>query len=112
MTAELPPGITQKELDEYAKIDRVIKKFTPRYKILNEKIKTAFTKVGTYVFGSVIIKRSEADSFDAKAAEKAFPFDKHPEFYKSVFDPTAFPADKRAKFTTKVQRLSVDVAAE
>lgn len=110
--AELPEGITQKELDEYAKLDRGIKKLQIRHKILNEKIKTTFTKVGTFVFGSVIVKRTEADSFDAKAAEKAFPLDKHPEFYKSVFDASALPADKRKKFTTKVQRLSVDVAAE
>jgi len=110
--AELPEGLTQKELDEYAKLDRGIKKLQTRHKILNEKIKDAFTKNGTFVFGSVIIKRSEANSLDPEALQKKYPEATYPEYYKTVLDATKVPADIKAKFSSKTQRLSVDVAAE
>lgn len=109
--SELPEGITLKEIVEYAKIDRAIAKVAPRKKILNEKIKAAFVKVGTYIYetaiGNVIIERTEANAFDDKAAAKDFPFSTHPQYYKQVFDAAAFPADKRAKYTSKTQRLAV-----
>lgn len=106
--ATMPEGITQKELDEYAKLNKGAKKIADRLKVLNEKIKTAFPKAGKFIFGNVLVNRSEADSFDAAAASKKYPLETHPEYYKSVFDATAFPPDLRAKFVTKTQRLSVD----
>lgn len=110
--AELPEGITQKELDEYAKLDRGIKKLQTRHKILNEKIKLAFTKMGTFVFGSVIVKLSSSSSFDKDAFTTGHPQDKFPQYYVWALDPKLIEADKKAKFTTKTERLSVDVAAE
>jgi hypothetical protein len=108
--AELPAGITEKEIIRYGKLDLGIKKLQPEHKMLNEKIKTAFAAIGTWVVGNVVIKRTEANSFDAKAAEKKYPFDKFPEYYKFTFDPTELPADIRGEFTSKSQRLSVTVA--
>lgn len=113
-TKKLPAGITQAELDEYAKIDRVLKnkKLNDRHKELNAKIKAAFVKLGTFIHGSVIIKRTERTGFDAKAAEEDFPFEKFPEYYKPVFDPTTFPAELKEKYATKIEALSVTVATE
>ncbi len=104
----LPNGITEKEILRYGKLDAGIKKLQPEHKILNEKIKKAFVKLGTWVVGNVSIKRTEADSFDAKTAEEKYPISTHPQYYKSVFDPSKLPADVRATFTSKTQRLSVE----
>lgn len=110
--AELPEGITQKEIDRFLKLDLGIKKLQPEHKVLSEKIKSAFTKLGTWVFGEAIIKRTEASSFDKAAFEKKHPVDRFPEYYSLTLDPTLIEPDVKAKFTTKVQRLSVDKVAE
>jgi hypothetical protein len=114
MAKKLPAGITQDELDEYAKIDRVLKnkKLNDRHAALNKKIKAAFVKLGTFIHGDVIIKRGERDSFDAKAAEEEFPFEKFPEYYKPVFDATTLTAAQKKKFTNKTPTVSVTVATE
>lgn len=111
---KLPAGITQAELDEYAKIDRVLKnkKLNDRHKELNAKIKAAFVKVGTFIFGDVIIKRTTRAGFDSAKAQEDFPFEKFPEYYKPVFDPTAVPEEVKAKYKTTVEALSVTVASE
>jgi hypothetical protein len=112
--AELPEGITQKELDEYAKLDRGIKKLQTRHKILNAKIKQVFASVtkGTRVFGDVVVKIGLTSSFDKESFEEKYPKEKFPQYYKLTLDPTKIEADIKAKFTSKANTLSVDVAAD
>lgn len=106
----LPEGISVHEIEQYAKLDVAIKKLQPKHKVLNDKIKKAFLRPGTWIIGNVIIKRTTAKTFDLAAASKRYPESRYPEFYKTVFDPDKFPADQKAKFQVPVERLSVEVA--
>lgn len=110
--ATLPEGITQAELDRYAKLDRAIKRANEEHKALNAKIKEAFVALGTFVFGSVVIKRTEAASFDSKAAAEKYPYSSHADYYEltPVLVKDKMPEDVRAEFEGKTQRLSIDVA--
>lgn len=108
--AELPEGITQADLDKYAKLDKGMKKLAPEHKRLNQLIKDTFLKVGTFVHGDVIVDRSQADSFDKKAAEEDLPYEKFPDLYTHTIDPTKLTKTQKAKYTSKVQRLSIKVS--
>lgn len=110
--SNLPEGITQVEIETYSKIDLAIKKLEPRKKELGDRIKAAYTKVGSFVVGNVIIDRTEADSKDIKSAEKLYPYDLYPELYvvEPKFDFSKLAPEEQAKFVTKTQRLSVKVS--
>lgn len=108
MTA-LPEGLTQREVDRYAKLDAGIKKLQPEHKTLGEKIKKLVVGKGTSLFGNVVVKRNEADSFDKTAAAHDFPYEKFPHLYATVFDASKLDAKTKAKYTSKVQRVSVEV---
>lgn len=109
--SELPPGITQADLDKYAKIEAAIAKLKPERDRLNDLIKASFSQVGTYVHGKVVIERSVSNLKDTKGVEKAFPAKDFPEYYvdepKLVFN--NLPSDVQAEFTNQSQRLSVKV---
>lgn len=108
--SELPPGVTQADLDKYAKIEAAIAKLKPERDRLNDLIKTSFP-VGTFVHGNVVIERSVSNLKDPKGVEKAFPYQDWPEYYvdepKLVFN--NLPSDVQAEFTNQSQRLSVKV---
>lgn len=104
----LPEGITQAELDKYARVDAAIKRLEPEKKRLNDKIKRAFTELGTFLCGSVVVKRTQADSFDAVAFADKYPESKYPQYYKSVVDPTKIDAKTKSKFVSKTQRLAIE----
>lgn len=108
----VPEGITTAELEQYAKIDAAIKKLEKAKKPLADKIKTAFVKIGTFVFDGVIIERTQSKSFDTKAFEEEHPFESFPEFYKPVIDATTIPEDEKVKYTSFVQKLAVKTITE
>lgn len=108
--AELPEGITQKELDRYAKIDAGIKKLSVEKAALNDKIKKAFLKAGTFIFGNVIIKKGAQMRKDAAAMEAAFPYKSHPQYWHMQFDPSLVDAVAAKKFLKPIETLSVSVA--
>jgi hypothetical protein len=107
--SELPEGLTQTEVNRYAKLDAGIKKLQPEHKQLGDKIKAAVTKVGVFTFEKVLVNRTEANSFDSDSAEHDFPQDKFPEYYKAVLDPSKIPDKVKSKYTSKTQRVSVKV---
>lgn len=111
----LPPGLTQAEVDEYARLDAGIKKLQDRHKELNDIIKRAHTdagKKGTFSYGPVVVKVTEANTFDKKTATEAFPVEDYPDLYVPVLEPKNLPADIRAEYTSKTLRLSVDTVSE
>lgn len=110
--ADLPNGLTQTEVDEYAKLDAGIKKLQDRHKVLNEKIKDAHAtkKAGAYIYGEVVVTITDKTKFDAEMAEGSLPYSdpKNRKFYKHVIDARALDADMRAGFTVPAPRsLSV-----
>lgn len=115
MATPLPDGITQAELDRYAKLDAAIKRANAEHKTLNDKIKKAFKTLGTFICGSVIVKRTEADVFDAAGFQTKYPYASHEQYYDLVpmLKPKAnLPEDVRKEFESKQQRLSVDVVTQ
>lgn len=119
--ADLPEGLTQKDIDRYAQLDQGMKKLADEHKVLNEKIKQAHKDAGiegnktlTYPsakYGTVIVKLGEQKRLDTAALEKAHPFEKYPNFWRTQFDKDAVPADIQAKFRTNIiQTLSISVA--
>lgn len=108
----LPEGLTQAEVDRYAKLDAGIKKLQPEHKRLGEKIKSLVTKVGTFTFGNVVVDRNEAKSFDKKTAEHDYPYEKFPEYYTPVLDPAKVPDAVKEKYTSMTQRVSVKVTED
>lgn len=109
--ATLPAGITQDELDRYAKLDAGIKALTVEHKAINEKIKKAFTAKGTFVCGSIIIERSSSVGLDIKGVEAAYPFETNPEFYTPAVDRTKVPESVKGEFFTITEKLSVKVVS-
>lgn len=115
--SEMPDGITQEELDRYAKLDKAIKKFQIEHKSLNARIKAAFKKVGTFQFGSVIVKRTESTSkkFDSEAFALAYPASKREnrKYYSVTVDAAKIPAELALEYTEfgTIEKLSVDVVS-
>ena len=114
MATELPEGVSQAQIDRYAKLDKAIKKAQTEHKTLNELFKQKFVKLGTFMFGSVIIKRTEASSFDSKKFAEDHPVTDpaSKKYYVLTLDASLIEADVKAKYTSKTQRLSVDVVAD
>ena len=119
--AELPEGLTQKDIDRFAYLDKGMKKLADEHKMLNEKIKQAHKSAGitgskTLIypsdkFGSVVVKLGEQKRLDTAALEEAHPFERFPQFWRTQFDKDAVPADLQARFRTNiVHTLSVTTA--
>lgn len=113
IVTELPEGITQADIDRYAKLDAGIKKLSAEHKVLNELLKLKLVKLGTFVFGKVIIKRSEASSFDKEKFEQDHPYSvkENRKYYVHALDASLIEPDLRKKYTTKTQRVSVETLA-
>lgn len=111
----LPPGLTQAEVEEYARLDDGIKRLQARHTELNEIIKAAHAasaKKGTFTYGPVVVDVSETSRFDKDAATEAFPVVDYPDLYKPVLEPKNLPADIRAEYTSKSLRMSVKTVSE
>lgn len=113
--ADLPNGLTQAEVDEYAKIDAGIKKLQARHKVLNEMIKDAHAtkKAGAYIYGDVVVTIQDKTKFDADMAEASLPYSDlaNRKFYAHKIDPSTLDADVRDGFTVPASRaLSVKKA--
>lgn len=119
--AVLPEGLTQKDIDRFAYLDKGMKKLKEEHEVLNVKIKKAHQDAGitgskTLVyssdkFGSVIVKLGEQKRLDTKGLEEAHPYEKFPQYWRTMFDKDTVPADVQAKFRTNiVSTLSVSVA--
>ncbi len=112
----LPPGLTQAEVDEYAKLDAGIKRLQDRHKELNEVIKQAHIEAGkvkgTYNYGEVVVKMNESNTFDKDQATQDFPVADYPNLYKPVLEPKNLPADIRSQYTSKTARLSVEKVSD
>lgn len=119
--AQLPEGLTQKDIDRYAQLDAGIKKLQEEHGILNETIKQAHKNAGiegnktlsypSEKYGTVIVKLGQQKRFDSAQASATFPEEEFPEYYSSSLDPKKMPADISAAFRTNiVQTLSVSVA--
>lgn len=119
--AELPEGLTQKDIDRFAYLDKGMKKLQDEHRVLNEKIKQAHKDAGisgsktliypSEKFGAVIVKLGEQKRLDTAALEEAHPYEKFPQFWRTQFDKDSVPADLQAKFRTNiVNTLSVSTA--
>lgn len=106
--------LTEEEAVEYAKIDRVLKKYTPRRNELNAKIKRIFTSKGKRLIGPVIIDVTERTSKDTKAAEAKYPRAKFPHLWEDVpvFQFDRLTERQQKPFLGTTLALSVDVLAE
>lgn len=104
----LPDGISQAEIDRYAKLDVALKKAKAEHDRLNSKIKRAFG-VGVFVCDGVILTRTEADEFHKKDAETKYPYASNPDYYDlvPVLVKDRMPEAQRLEFEGKQQRLSV-----
>ena len=110
--ATLPPGLTQADIDNYARLDAGLKKLQDQHAVLNEKIKAAHKAAGykgkktliypSEKFGSVIVTLGEQKRVDSAALLKAHPEETYPEFYVSSLDTSKVPADILAKFKTNI----------
>lgn len=105
--------LTEEEAAEYSKIDRVFKKYKPRFEELNRKIKRIYNTKGKRVVGDVIISVTERGAKDTKAAAEKYPRDKYPQFWKDVptFDFDALSERQKKPFLSTTLALSVDVIA-
>lgn len=85
----LPEGITQAEIDRYAKLDAGVKKLTAEKKELGEKIKFVLTaKSATYTFEDVVVSVAvRKGEFDKELATDTFPADRYPDLYTLTIDP-------------------------
>lgn len=112
--SKLPDGITQAEMDEYARLDAGIKKLAERHSVLNEKIKSVHTearlKKGTYIYGSVVVKIGETSQVDKETAMDTYPEQSFPQYYPPTFDAKKLPADVKVLFTNKKPTLSVSTS--
>lgn len=111
----LPPGLSQAEVDEYARLDDGIKRLLARHTELNDVIKAAHAaaaKKGTFTYGKVVVKVSETSKFEKDEATEAFPVTDYPDLYKPVLEPKNLPADIRAEYTSKSLRMSVDTVSD
>lgn len=112
--SDLPDGITQDDLDKYAKIDAAMKKLEPEKKRIADLIKKAFDKPGTFVHGNVVIERTTAKLRATKDFLSDYPADEYPEFY--VNEPKinwdAVSEEDAAEYWTASEKLSVKVVSE
>lgn len=113
-TGEVVETLTEEEAIEYAKIDRVFKKYTPRKNELNAKIKRVFNTKGKRKVGPVIVTVTERTTKDVKAAEAKYPQSRFPHLYETVpvFQYDRLTDRQKKSFESTTLALSVDVLAE
>jgi len=119
--AALPEGLTQADIDEYARLDAGIKKLADKHASLKDKIKKAhkaddLTEKKTYTYpsekyGTVVVKIGLTKNVDSEALEKKYPADKSPEFWVPKLDVKLMDATILDKFRTKITHpLTIEVA--
>lgn len=108
----LPDGITQDELNRYARLSHAVRKANEELTVLNAKIKNAYPKLGTFIAPPVVIKRTQSIGVDTAAVAVAYPFDDAPEYYSASVDIKKLPVEVKDTFPKITQRLSVDVVSE
>jgi len=119
--AQLPEGLTQKDIDRLAQLDAGMKKLQDEYNALKDKVKRAHQDAGltgkqTLVYpsdkyGTVIVDLNEQKRVDTEALIKAHPFDKFPQYWRMQFDQAAVDETVLNKFRTNViPTLSIKVA--
>jgi len=119
--AELPEGLTQKDIDRYAYLDAGIKKLVEEHTLLNDKIKQKHKEAGikgkktlsypSDKFGTVIVTLGEQKRLVLEDLIKAYPVEKAPQFWTMQFDKTLPDATILNKYKTDiVQTLGVKVS--
>lgn len=108
----LPEGITQDELNRYARLSHAVRKANEELAVLNAKIKDAYPNLGTFVAAPVIIKRSQSVGVDVAAVAAAYPYEAAPEYYSAAVDLRKLPVEVKDTFPKITQRLSVDVISD
>ena len=106
--------LTEDEAIEYAKIDRVFKRYAPRFEELKNKIKRVYDTKGKRVVGPIIISISERNTKDLKAAALKYPIEKFPHLWKQepTFQFESLTERQKKPFLKPGLALSVDVVAE
>jgi hypothetical protein len=107
----VPDGITVEEVQQYAKLDKAIKKAKPRWEELGKKIKAAYKKKGTFAVLNLIVKRTTAEKIDWKKVEIAFPQSEYPDLYKKTWtldQETAKASLNLKPYTDIIERVSID----
>lgn len=109
----LPPGLTQADIETYAKIDDGMKRLQDAKDELNEKIKLAHKGVGkgTYIYGEVVVKIGATSKTDYKAIGTLYGEGDYPEYYESKLATTKIPKEIKAVYTEQVPTLSVTRSA-
>lgn len=119
--ADLPEGLTQKDIDRYAQLDAGLAKIRDEHAALNDKIKKTHEAAGihgkktlTYPsekYGVVIVTLGEQKRVDTEALEKAHSIEKSPEYWVPKLDQKLVDKTVLDKFRTNVvQTLSIKVA--
>lgn len=124
--AELPTGITQADLDRYAKLDKGVKVLEVERKALGDRIKEAFSVDGltgkhTLIYqsetldGSVVVTLNEQRRFSKETLaklEEQYPLSEFPNSYKAVLVPEKLPkaADVDSQRSVTMT-MSVDTVA-
>ena len=115
--ATLPEGLTQSDIDRYAKLDAGIKALQEEHKVLGLLIKEKHAEAGitgkrTLIYEDVVVKLGEQRRLDEGGFLDTFPFSENPEFYSPAIDTAKVPADVLDTFRTIViPTLSVSKAA-
>ena len=108
LTADtLPTGVTAEAIRSFAQADRLANKYADKRKTLSEILKTAFADK-TYVFETIVFKRSHAMVTDSSAIAERFPADKFPEYYVDKLDLSKVPDSVKAEFKSEQPRISVE----
>lgn len=110
--SEIPPGLTQADLDLYAKIDDGMKKLQDEKDRLNALIKKTHSDrgTGTYIYGKVVVTIGSTSKVNYEGIAKENPFEVAPEYYIQKIDPKKVPASTKNRFTTTNLTLSVKLA--
>ena len=110
----LPAGITQEEIDQYAKLHNAILKAQKVTKPLNDKIKAAYVEEGTFLAGNAVIERYSSSSFNSAEFLAKFPQADFPQYYVEVpatfaLNPASISKDIKDGFMEKTQKLTVNI---
>lgn len=114
--ATLPAGLTQSNVDRYAKLDAGIKALEAEHKVLGELIKTTHAEAGitgkrTLIYEDVIVTFNEQRRLNGEVFQESFSPAEFPEYYKPAIDAAKVPADILDAFRTNViPTLSVRTA--
>jgi hypothetical protein len=95
---ELPEGITEKDLERYAKLSKQATTIKGLRDKLNDKIKKSFAGVKyefdkPYLFGKTSLTFGKQMRFSEELFVKKYPISKYPQFYSMQLDTSLIPED-------------------